>query len=194
MSEIYSEISANEREPGEYFFKFQFFVHQVALTKDFFNITKPAVAIRFLDFPTMVIHGDLTSDGRLFFGKGKNSSFRMHSEDLRQALLSKPFFVMFIDSEATNVQMIASSNVNIGVMAQKYEFFNEETSNLNLRRNYVFLFDQLQNEVVKMDVSLGVSLVDREKQRSLQSKVQVAHPNIPGARITKEQDKAPMYM
>jgi len=57
MSEIYSEISANEREPGEYFFKFQFFVHQVALTKDFFNITKPAVAIRFLDFPTMVIHG-----------------------------------------------------------------------------------------------------------------------------------------
>jgi len=93
-----------------------------------------------------------------------------------------------------SVQMIASSNVNIGVMAQKYEFFNEETSNLNLRRNYVFLFDQLQNEVVKMDVSLGVSLVDREKQRSLQSKVQVAHPNIPGARITKEQDKAPMYM
>jgi hypothetical protein len=45
------------RPSGEYFFKFQFFVHQVTLTKDFFNIEKPAIAIRFLDFPTLIIHG-----------------------------------------------------------------------------------------------------------------------------------------
>ena len=106
LSSIQSELDATQsegfrREPGEYFFKFQFFVHQVSLTKDFYNVTKPALAIRFLDFPTLIIHGELTSDGRLIFEKGKTTKFKMHSEDLRAGLLTKPFFVMFIDAEST---------------------------------------------------------------------------------------------
>ena len=88
------------REPGEYFFKFQIFVHQVALTKDFYNVHRPSVAIRFLDFPTLIVHGELLPDGRLVFGKGKSTSFRMHSEDLRAALMTKPFYVMFIDASS----------------------------------------------------------------------------------------------
>lgn len=86
------------RPPGDYFFKFQFYVHQLTLTKDFFNVEKPAVAIRFLDFPTLIIHGSLAADGHLMFNKGKSTSFRMHSDTLKQSLLSKPFYVMFIDS------------------------------------------------------------------------------------------------
>lgn len=73
-------------------------MHQLALTKDFFNVHRPAVAIRFLDFPTLIIHGELSKDGRVVFAKGKTTSFKMHSEDLRAALLTKPFYVMFIDS------------------------------------------------------------------------------------------------
>ena len=38
--------------------------------------------------------------------------------------------------------MLASSNVNIAVLGQKYEFFERETVNVNLRRNYIYLFDQ----------------------------------------------------
>jgi len=56
------------------------------MTKDFFNIEKPAVAIRFLDFPTLVIPGELNSDGRLSFNKGKSTSFKMNSETLKTAL------------------------------------------------------------------------------------------------------------
>ena len=77
---------------------------------------RPAVAIRFLDFPTLIIHGELTNDGRLVFAKGKTTSFKMHSEDLRAALLTKPLYVMFIDATGGNVQMLASSNVNINVL------------------------------------------------------------------------------
>ena len=73
----------------------------MSLTKDFYNVTKPAIAIRFLDFPTLIIHGELTKDGRLHFEKGKTTKFKMHSEDLRAGLLTKPFFVMFIDAETT---------------------------------------------------------------------------------------------
>jgi hypothetical protein len=68
------------------------------MTKDFFNIEKPSIAIRFLDFPTLVIPGELGSDGRLAFNKGKSTSFKMHSETLKTALQSKPFYVMFIDA------------------------------------------------------------------------------------------------
>jgi hypothetical protein len=60
--------------------------------------------------------------------------------------------------------MLASANVNINILAGKHEFFDRETPNVNLRRNYMYLFDPMQNEAVKMDVSLGVSLVDRDKQ------------------------------
>lgn len=37
--------------------------------------------------------------------------------------------------------MLASSNVNVSVLGQKHEFFDRETANVNLRRNYVYLFD-----------------------------------------------------
>jgi hypothetical protein len=90
--------------------------------------------------------------------------------------------------------MLASSNVNVAVLGNRYEFFQPETVNINLRRNYLVLFDSVQNEAVKMDVSLGVSLVDRDHQERLVGKVKNSHPNIPGARITGKEDKGPLHM
>lgn len=57
-----------------------------------------------------------------------------------------------------SIQMIGSSNVNIGIIAKNYEFFDDEKANWNLRRNYLLLFDNMKNEVMKLDVSIGVSL------------------------------------
>jgi hypothetical protein len=85
---------------GEYIFKFQFFVHECLLLKDFFDISKPAVAFRFLDFPTLILEGQLLSTGRLRFGLGKKCNFKVHSGDLERALLNKPFFLMFIDASS----------------------------------------------------------------------------------------------
>ena len=90
--------------------------------------------------------------------------------------------------------MLASSNVNVKVLGQNNEFFGEETINVNLRRNILYLFDQLQNETVKMDVSLGVSLVDREASDKLAGKLERACPNIPGARMTGKEDKGPLHL
>lgn len=58
--------------------------------------------------------------------------------------------------------MLASSNVNIAVLAKQNNFLKPETANVNIRRNYIVLFDSTQTEVVKLDCSLGVSLVDRD--------------------------------
>jgi hypothetical protein len=48
--------------------------------------------------------GTLSEAGLLKFGSGKKCNFKMHSEDLKQALLNKPFFVMFVDSTPSKYQ------------------------------------------------------------------------------------------
>lgn len=90
--------------------------------------------------------------------------------------------------------MLASSNVNIAVLAKHNEFLKPETANVNLRRNYIVLFDSTQTEAVKLDCSIGVSLVDREHQDRLMGKVQNSHPLIPGAKITGKEDRGPLHM
>ena len=45
-----------------------------------------------------------------------------------------------------------------------------------------------------MDVSLGVSLVDRDHQDALQGKLQREHPHIPGARMTNKEDRGPLHL
>ncbi len=83
--------------------------------------------------------------------------------------------------------MLASSNVNIGVIAQNC--LKPETADSNVRRNYLVLFDSSNQECVKMDVSIGVSLVDREKEALLKDRLQNIHPSIPGAKMPKEDRK-----
>ena len=45
-----------------------------------------------------------------------------------------------------------------------------------------------------MDVTLGVSLVDRDHQDVLQGKLQREHPHIPGARMTNKEDRGPLHL
>ena len=45
-----------------------------------------------------------------------------------------------------------------------------------------------------MDVSLGVSLVERDALEKLQGKLERACPNIPGARMTGKEDRGPLHM
>lgn len=121
MNDIEDETNVPKMEltksAGDYCFKFQFFIHECNLLKDFFNIMKPAIAIRFLDFPTLIIDGQLqTSSGFLKFGQGKKCNFKMHSEELEQALLNKPFFVMFIDA-SSNKYVLFELNF---IIAYKY--------------------------------------------------------------------------
>ena len=59
--------------------------------------------------------------------------------------------------------MIASSNVSINVIGKNYEFFEDEKANWNIRRNFLYLFDNMKNEIMKLDVSIGVSLLERKE-------------------------------
>ena len=60
-------------------------------------------------------------------------------------------------------------------------FLHPEQSNLNLRRNAISLFDNMKNEVVRLDTTIGVSLLDRNEQDRISHKLETAHPSIPNA-------------
>ena len=43
---------------------------------------------------------------------------------------------------------------------------------MNLRRNYLTLVDSMKNETVRLDVTLGISLLDRSESQKLQDKIE----------------------
>lgn len=101
--------------------------------------------------------------------------------------------IIAISLPAYSIQMLASSNVNIGIIAKNYEYFDSEKPNWNLRRNYLYLFDNMKNEIMKIDVSIGVSLLDRQESDKLKGKMEQIHSNIPNAKMA-EHDKGPLYL
>lgn len=70
-----------------------------------YNIKNPAIAIRFVDFPTLLINAKLDSDGNVNLESGKRTSFSMHSDDLQACLETRPACVMFVDADPGNVSI-----------------------------------------------------------------------------------------
>ena len=53
-------------------------------------------------------------------------------------------------------------------------FLAPELANVNLKRNYLTLFDSMKNEAVRLDVTLGISLLERNESQRLQDKLERA--------------------
>lgn len=51
----------------------------------------------------------------------------------------------------------------------------------------------MKNEIMKLDVSIGVCLLERKEQERLKEKMDKIHPLIPNAKIGEE-DKAALHM
>ena len=127
-------VEIRERIPGEYIFTYQFYVHALHFAREFRNVARPAMAVRFLDFPSQVIPGTVRPlDGSLAFETGKKSSFRAHSDELRKSLTTKPLFCMFVDADPQHVHIVASSSVDVGIYAENDAFFDHEKPQINLR-------------------------------------------------------------
>ena len=80
--------------------------------------------------------------------------------------------------------MLASANVGLSSWASSQdnpEFLQPERPNFNLRRNFLQLFDPMRSESVRLDVSIGISLLDRNEQEKVQGKLERQHPYIPNA-------------
>jgi len=124
----------------------EFLVHEVTSTIKY--IAKPALAIRLMDFPTLIIDGRV--EERLIFGKGKACKFKLEGEELRQALQRLPLYVMLMDVYAPNIKMLATAALDLSVFAEGD--FPRQT---RFRRSRVDLFDPVRNAVAKVDISIS---------------------------------------
>ena len=153
-------MSIVDRTPGTYYFTFQFYAHDIGTHRDF-HVRHPAVAIRFLDFPTLLIRAAIGPNNRLQLGAGKKCSFKMHSEDLNQALLSKPCYVMFVDADPKQTTILGSCTLNLGLFTRDQAYFNPLDPSLNVKRSVISLFDQVKAPVGKIDSTITLSLLDK---------------------------------
>lgn len=51
----------------------------------------------------------------------------------------------------------------------------------------------MKNEVIKLNVSIGISLLDRSEADKLKGKLEKLHPMIPNAKMTSE-DNGPLNL
>ena len=124
----------------------EFLVHEVTSALPY--IAKPALAIRLMDFPTLIIDG--RAEERLVFGKGKACKFKLDVKELRQALQRLPLYVMLMDVYAPNIKMLATAALDLSVFAEGP--FPKQTQ---FRRSRVDLFDPVRNPVAKVDISIS---------------------------------------
>jgi hypothetical protein len=66
-------------------------------------------------------------------------------------------------------------------------FLAPETPGHNLRRNVLTLYDGLRNETLKLDVTIGLSLMEKNEQARLTTRLERAHPHIPNAQVVPAQ-------
>ena len=141
-------------------FLFEFFIFELYLPRELLRQMKqPLLAFRFLDFPTLTLSGNVIyNEEKIIFNQGKSSYFEMTVPELKENLIKKPMYIMFIDKNFGDMKIIGSSRLNISIFA--YDSFLEYSgSTPKPRRNILKLFDNSLEKVAEFEISL---LIRRE--------------------------------
>ena len=141
-------------------FLFEFFIFDLYLPRELLRQMKqPLLAFRFLDFPTLTLYGNVIyNEEKIIFNQGKSSYFEMTVPELKENLINKPMYIMFIDKNFGDMKIIGSSRLNISIFA--YDSFLEYNgSTPKPRRNILKLFDNSLEKIAEFEISL---LIRRE--------------------------------
>uniref|UniRef100_A0A673K2S5 Microtubule-associated protein 10-like n=1 Tax=Sinocyclocheilus rhinocerous TaxID=307959 RepID=A0A673K2S5_9TELE len=82
------------------------------------NVLDPAVAVRFLDFPTLLIYQSKQEDrpsksGYYSFHKGKSCLFKINLHSLHAHLMNTPLYAMVLDAKDEIPKLIGSSLISL---------------------------------------------------------------------------------
>ena len=187
-----------DKAPGVYYFWFQFFAHKISFSKDLYNVKNPAIAVRFIDFPTLLIKAKINSDGTIGLESGKKTIFSMHSDDLYGALKARPAMVMLVDADPTNVNILckfyiqiiilASTSISLKIFAENKNFLNYEDPSSNLKKSPITLFDSLRNPIAKLDSTICISLLDRNSVDAIKERERMKGTAIKDSRVTHKSE------
>mmetsp|Transcript_3952 Transcript_3952/g.5979 ORF Transcript_3952/g.5979 Transcript_3952/m.5979 type:complete len:352 (+) Transcript_3952:1-1056(+) len=129
-------------------FKADFLVHEVSTS---LRISKPAISIRFMEFPTLTVFG---SDPPVF-NKGKSCKFQLEKETLNKALTELPLYVMLVDAFSRNLRMLGTAAVDLSAFAGQ-----KLPNKTDYKRNLLELYDPVRNVVAKVDMSISISKLE----------------------------------
>ena len=132
----------------EEIFTAEFVIHEVSCSLPY--ISKPAITIRFLEFPTLTVFGIYQKT--LIFNKGKSCKFSMTLTTLRAALRKFPLYVMLVDALPQNLKMIGTAAVDLSAFAE-----GGISTSSDFKRNHINLHDPIRNIVAKLDISISIS-------------------------------------
>ena len=133
----------------EEIFTSEFVVHEVTSSLPY--ISKPAITIRFLEFPMLTIFGTISGKS-IVFNKGKSCKFSMSLRTLRESLKKYPLYVMFVDALPQNIKMLGTAAIDLSGFSEA-----GITTSSDFRRNVVNLFDPIRNLVARLDLSISIS-------------------------------------
>lgn len=92
---------------------------------------KPAIAVRFLDFPTVVIRAERqelsTNKTSYEIQSGKSCLFKMDKELLHKRLQNTPLYIMLVDTCSTKTKLLASTTLSLVSCFQNMLIHIEET-------------------------------------------------------------------
>ena len=142
-------------------FLYEFFVFELYLPRELLKLIKqPILSLRFLDFPTLSLEGNLNIQRQsIIFNQGKSSFFEMDLNDLKDSLLNQPMYIMFLDLNHGNINIIGNCRLNISLFAYD-SFLNYGNGPIpEPRRNILQLFDNTMEKIGEFEISL---LIRRE--------------------------------
>jgi len=154
--------SAQQKKASMPVFLFEFFVFELYLPRDIIrNVKQPIIACRLLDFPTLTLEGRVNLQNEtIIFNQGKSSFFEMDIGQLKNSLINQSMYIMLLDLNHGNMNIIGSCRLNISVFAyESFLNYDRNSKGPDPRRNILQLFDNTPAKIGEFEISL---LIRRE--------------------------------
>ena len=143
-------------------FLYEFFVYELYAPKEILKFLKqPLLCFRLLDFPTLTLEGFVDANTeKIVFNQGKSSFFEMEMNELKDKLINQPLYIMFLDLNYGNINVIANCRLNISLFSYD-TFLNYDINSKGPepRKNILQLFDNRMEKVAEFEMAL---LIKRE--------------------------------
>jgi hypothetical protein len=143
-------------------FLYEFFVYELYAPKEILKFLKqPLLCFRLLDFPTLTLEGFVEANTeKIVFNQGKSSFFEMEMNELKDKLINQPLYIMFLDLNYGNINIIANCRLNISLFSYD-TFLNYDINSKGPepRKNILQLFDNRMEQVAEFEMAL---LIKRE--------------------------------
>ena len=90
---------------------------------------------------------------------------------------------MFVDADPSHTVILASTSISLRVFTENKAFLSYEDPSSNLKRSSIKLFDNLKNQIGRLDATICIALLDQGSVEMIKQRQAYRETAIKGARI-----------